>query len=151
MAETQESDRLSVFLVEDNACDIVVFRQILRKCSGEYSLVISGDGSEAVSRLKNPNICKPDVVFLDLNLPGKSGVEVLREMKADPILRRIPVAVLTGSDQADDRQICSALGVDAYFNKAEVLQDFFALVARIQALLSNPRPMLNSSVAVSVA
>ena len=135
MAEVQESNRLSVFLVEDNPCDVALFRQMLRKCGGEYSLIIVGDGIEAARRLNDVNLTKPDVVFLDLNLPGKSGTDVLREMKADPWLSAIPVAVLTASDDADDYRVCKALGVDAYLNKAEALQDFFALIAKIRAFL----------------
>ena len=151
MAAFQESTRLSVFLVEDNPCDVALFRQILRKCSVEYSLIIVGDGIEAARRLKDPSLTKPDVVFLDLNLPGKSGKEVLREMKADPCLSALPVAVLTASDDAEDYRVCKALGVDAYFNKAEALQDFFSLIAKIRAFVSNLSGTVARSVIISAA
>ena len=151
MNEPQESDRLSIFLVEDNPGDVALFRQILRNCPGEYTLIIAGNGIEAIARLKNTSAGKPHIVFLDLNLPGKSGVEILTEMKADPLLSRMPVAVLTASEDIDDRRVCKALGVDAYFNKAEVLQDFFTLAANIQNLLSTVREAASSSAAVSAA
>jgi CheY-like chemotaxis protein len=135
------SAAIEILLVEDNPCDVILFRHILRKSSHAYSLTVVMDGAQAIQRLKNSRAGndaeRPDVIFLDLNLPGESGAEVLAEMKADPVLSAIPVAVLTGSDHVRDRDTCTLLGVDAYFNKSAVLQDFFKLSSDIDSFLTS--------------
>ena len=80
-----------------------------------------------------------NAVFLDLNLPGKSGTEVLADMKSDLSLASIPVAILTGSDDRQDRETCASLGSDAYFSKALAMQDFPALITVIDAFLTKVR------------
>lgn len=136
--ESGDRVKLEIFLVEDNPADVVLFKQALRKCAVLHSLSVATDGAEAVRRLKESSSSpqRPDVVFLDLNLPGLSGAELLAEMKGDPNLATIPVAILTGSDLIQDRVTCAALGVDAYFYKAVALQDFFALATEIGFFLS---------------
>lgn len=130
---------LGILLVEDNPGDVVLFKQTLRNSSILHSLSVAKDGAQAIEMLKARNgldvSYRPDVVFLDLNLPCKTGAEVLAEMKADPVLASIPVAILTGSDHEDDFAVCTALGVNAYFHKALALQDFRALASAIQAFL----------------
>ena len=140
---SDEAAKLAILLVEDNPCDVILFRQILRKCSVDCSLTVATDG------LKGFDMLRPDgsatleqqfnAVFLDLDLPGKNGAQLLADMKADSALALIPVAVLTGSDRADDQQVCKALGVDAYFHKASILQDFLALVNDIESFLAKAR------------
>jgi two-component system response regulator len=130
---------LDILLVEDNPIDVVLFKQAMRKTSIVYSLTVALDGIEALEVLKRSNEAssslKPHVVFLDLNLPGKSGLEVLAEVKNDTQLAGLPIAVLTASDHYHDRAVCARLGVNAYFNKAVVLEDFFLLAAKIESFL----------------
>ncbi len=137
--ENGGSAELRIFVVEDNPVDVVLFRRILKKSSLAYSLTVVTHGNEAVERLKQlaagEGHDKPDVVFLDLNLPGLSGTEILAAMKNDPALAEIPVAVLTGSDQPSDLTTCRLLGVDAYFNKALAPEDFVALTCEIELFL----------------
>lgn len=135
---------LEILLVEDNPGDVVLFKQALRSSSISFSLKVARDGDEAIRLLKgrssSPSTYKPHVVFLDLNLPCKTGAEVLAEMKADPVLALIPVAILTGSDYAEDHALCARLGADEYFQKAGALQDFFTLADRVRSFLKKVRP-----------
>lgn len=144
MNSSEEGTKLAILLVEDNPCDVVLFKQILRKCSSQYLLTIARDGLAALNELRQRSSWggerQFDVVFLDLNLPGKTGSEILAAMKADFALASIPVTILTGSDNANDYEICTSLGVDAYFNKASVLADFFTLVSGIDRFLANLGP-----------
>lgn len=136
--ECGASAALEILLVEDNPVDVVLFKHILRKGSVVYSLTVSHDGVDAAERLKDPGNgqrYRPDVIFLDLNLPGKSGMEVLAEIKADPALAFIPIAVLTGSEDPGDHSTCCSLGVNAYWNKAAGSEDFLALAAEIRRFL----------------
>jgi CheY-like chemotaxis protein len=138
---------LEIFLVEDNPGDVVLFKQALKRSTIVFSLTVATHGVEAIKRLQEPSSSgqpyRPDVVFLDLNLPGWSGVEVLAEMKKDLELASIPVAILTGSELMQDRSACCSIGVDAYFNKALALQDFFTLASEIEAFLLGLRSAPN--------
>lgn len=158
MQRSDEQVGLDIFLVEDNPVDVALFKQILRKSSLVFSLTVAKDGVEAVQRLNNRDGSpyRPDVVFLDLHLPGKNGIEILSEMKNDSQLAAIPVAVLTGSDHAQDYATCRQLGVDAYFNKTVELHDFFALASDIETFLLSlpgvaPRELVSAYSAVSAA
>ena len=135
------SAELKVFIVEDNPVDVLLFRRILKKSSLAYSLTVVADGTEAIEQLKQGTAgegrYRPDVVFLDLNLPGLSGTDILAAMKADMALAEIRVAVLTGSDEPDDFTTCTRLGVDAFFNKAVAVEDFLALAANIESFLQS--------------
>ena len=142
--EKSSGNALDILLVEDNPCDVVLFKQALRNSSILFSLKVARDGAEAIRLLKgrnasSPSTYKPDVVFLDLNLPCKSGAEVLAEMKADPTLALIPVAILTGSEYAEDYAACTRLGADEYFQKAGALQDFFTLADKVRLFLKKLR------------
>ena len=100
---------IHLLLAEDNANDVEVFRICLQRARilNEVHAVV--DGTEALrflrgeapyeDREKNP---LPGLIFLDLNLPGRSGLEVLREIKDDDALADIPVVILTISQEEDD-------------------------------------------------
>ncbi len=130
------SPQLDVLLVEDNPVDVLLFKQTLRRSAVSYTLSVASDGAEATEMLQQRcHSSLPDVVFLDLNLPCKSGAEILAYIKAHAILARVPVAILTGSEYEDDFAICMRLGADAYFHKAAALNDFFSLAREIEAFL----------------
>src|SRR5690606_26419215 len=84
-----------VLLVEDSEADVGLFRQGLKAISAPLDLDVVTDGIQAVRFLKaNP---PPHLIVLDLNIPGKSGFEVLEELKQDTKLREVPVVVFSSS------------------------------------------------------
>lgn len=97
---------MNVLLVEDNAGDVLLFEEALASCRVSTDLVVAGDGPAALGRLRSEysrdDGVLPDLVLLDLNLPGMSGGEVLAELKADPELRATPVVIFTGSRANED-------------------------------------------------
>jgi chemotaxis family two-component system response regulator Rcp1 len=101
--------------VEDNPAEVRLAREAMKQSSIPYSLKVVGNGEEAMSYLlsrdSDAGLEPPDIIMLDLNLPGKGGIEVLEEIKANPDLKRIPVIVLTTSN--DDKNIESAYAVHA--------------------------------------
>lgn len=101
--------------MEDNPADVGLAREAMKQSSIPYSLKVVGNGEEAMSYLlsrdSDTGLEPPDIIMLDLNLPGKGGIEVLEEIKANPDLKRIPVIVLTTSN--DDKNIESAYAVHA--------------------------------------
>ncbi len=111
-----------VLLVEDNPADAALLGRMMRESAVRPELTIVADGVEAMSFLKReglyPHAKTPHLVLLDLNLPRKSGMEVLAELKADAALKIIPVIVLTSSASVDDVTNSYALGANGYLRKA---------------------------------
>src|SRR5579871_1712311 len=95
-----------VLLVEDNAADVRILKEALAGIQAPHELTVVEEGGEALAYLRSEgkfqHAARPDLVFLDLNLPGKSGLEVLAEIKSDPNLRTIPVIVLSSSRAETD-------------------------------------------------
>ena len=97
---------IEVLMVEDNAGDIRLTKEAFKEGKIRLNLSVARDGVEAMAFLRKEgsfaHTARPDLVLLDLNLPRKDGREVLREMKNDPRLLRIPVVVLTTSESDED-------------------------------------------------
>lgn len=127
---------IDILLVEDNPGAVRLTREALRDEGVRTRLHVAADGEEAMAFLRNEGgfsqAPRPDLILLDLNLPGKKGSEVLAEVKSDPELQRIPVVVLTTSeDQAD---ISAAYGYHAngYITKPVDLEEFLRAVRAIE-------------------
>jgi CheY-like chemotaxis protein len=102
--ETDVADQtergLDILLVEDNAGDVFMVREALEEAAFPHVLHVVNDGQAAMDYLRRQAAEGgqwPDLVVLDLNLPGKTGREVMAEMQAEPDLKAVPVAVLTTS------------------------------------------------------
>ena len=127
---------VEILLVEDNPGDVRLTREALRDSKMRNRLSVVEDGVEAMRFLRREeeytDAPRPDIVLLDLNLPRKDGREVLADMKNDPHLRRIPVVVLTTSD--DERDIIKSydLHANCYITKPVDLQRFVEIVKTIE-------------------
>jgi CheY-like chemotaxis protein len=94
-----------ILLVEDNPADVRLTREMLRESKIRNDLVVATDAEEAEQILGltgDREEQRPDLVLLDLNLPGKSGHQLLEEIKEHPTLRRIPVVILSSSEAEED-------------------------------------------------
>lgn len=123
---------MTILLVEDNVADAKLTREALTEAGVRHELFVVGDGEEA-TRFLNKGIGyehapRPNVILLDLNLPGKHGFEVLAEIKADPVLRRIPVVVISNSHAREDIDKVYQLRGNSYVGKSGDLEEFFASV-----------------------
>lgn len=125
-----------LLLVEDNPGDVRLTREALRDGRLLINLSVVGDGEEAVEfihrRGRFADAPRPGLILLDLNLPRKSGREVLEDIKGDPDLCRIPVIVLTTSTAESDVLAAYQLKANCYLNKPVQLDDFMELVASIE-------------------
>jgi CheY-like chemotaxis protein len=125
-----------ILLVEDDPGDVHLMREALRESQVHHTLHVVEDGVEALAFLrrqgKYASVPRPALVLLELNLPNKNGREVLREIKQDPHLRRIPVVVLTTSDT--DRDILQSydLHANCYVTKPMDLEQFVTVVQAIE-------------------
>ena len=133
---SDEGGPIQILLVEDNPGDVRLTQEALRDARLSNDLHFVGDGEAAMAFLRNEgryaDSPRPDLVLLDLNLPRKSGGEVLAEIKADPDLRRLPVVVLTTS--AAERDILHAYDhhVNAYVTKPVDFADFMEAVRSVE-------------------
>lgn len=117
-----------ILLVEDEVAATIIVREALRESGIEHELVIASDGEMAMDTLQTTQPL-PQLVLLDLNLPKKTGLEVLKEIKDDTVLRVIPVVIFTNS--RTDENVTAAYS--AYCNAfLEKNFDFDELVAMLK-------------------
>lgn len=133
---TDESrSSLGVLLVEDDPGDVLIAQEALRAGNVASRLTVVPDGVEALAYLRRQNgyvdAERPDLILLDLNLPRKSGHEVLAEVKADPALRRIPIVVLTTSGAAEDVARSYDLHANVYVTKPVDFDHFASVIKQI--------------------
>ena len=132
MASQFQCDLIDVLLVEDNPGDVRLTREVLKEGRLRNNLFVCGDGEDAMDFLrqrgKHANAMRPDLVLLDLNLPRKSGREVLAEVKEDPELRAIPIVVLTTSSAEQDILQSYDLHANCYITKPVDLIQFMKIV-----------------------
>ncbi|WP_161976379.1 PleD family two-component system response regulator [Mycolicibacterium sp. CH28] len=105
----------TIVIFEDDAFLLDAY-QLKLSSNNEWNAITFSDGESAVARIKD---AQPDVVVLDLLMPKKSGIEILREMQADPQTKSIPVIVATNLGQRDIVNEALALGAKDYFIKSE--------------------------------
>jgi two-component system, chemotaxis family, response regulator Rcp1 len=127
---------IAILLVEDNPGDVRLTREALRDDKIRNEIVVVTDGVDALAYLRKEapygQAVRPDLILLDLNLPRKSGLEVLKEIKADANLRRIPVVVLSTSQAEKDIVQSYDLHANAYVNKPVDLDQFISVVKVIE-------------------
>ena len=127
---------VEILLVEDNAGDVRLAREGLRECKLLNNLSVASDGVKALAFLRregeHAHAPRPDLIMLDLNLPRKDGREVLREIKEDEELRRIPVVVLTTSKAEEDILKSYSLHANCYVTKPLAIEQFITVVQAIE-------------------
>jgi two-component system, chemotaxis family, response regulator Rcp1 len=123
---------VEILLVEDNPDDVDLTIEAFRESHSPSRLHVVEDGVEALAFLRHQgahaDAPRPDLILLDLNLPRKTGYEVLAEVKTDPALRSIPVVVLTTSTAEADVARSYALAANCYITKPVDLDAFFGVV-----------------------
>ena len=121
-----------ILLVDDNPGDARLVAEAFRAVAPAAVLSVAADGVEALQRLrcegKYATAPAPDLILLDLRMPGKNGFEVLAEVKQDPHLRSIPVVVLTTSDAPQDIRLAYDLHANCYMTKPVDLAGFFEAI-----------------------
>ena len=127
---------VEILLVEDNPGDVRLTRESLKEDKLWNKLNVVKDGVEALEYLRCEGeftgALRPDLILLDLNLPRKSGLEVLQEIKADSALRPIPVVVLTTSRAEEDVLNTYDSHANCYITKPVDLEQFIKVVQSIE-------------------
>ena len=127
---------IEILMVEDNEGDARLAREAMRESKMKNSLHHVADGEAAMAFLRQEgrfaDAPRPDLIMLDLNLPRKSGQEVLAEIKSDPDLKRIPVVILTVSSDEVDILRSYNLHANCYITKPLDLAQFMTVVKSIE-------------------
>lgn len=127
---------IEILMVEDNPGDIRLTQEALKKNKLKNILHSVDNGVDALAYLRKEGKFKtrnrPDLIILDLNIPKKNGMEVLKEVKEDPILRRIPVVILTSSRAEEDIVRGYNLHANCYITKPVDLGKFIEVVKALE-------------------
>lgn len=125
-----------ILLVEDNPADVRLACEVLEEAGVSGALLIARDGEQALkmacSEDEYAGSPTPDLILLDLNLPRKSGLEVLAYLKQSPELRRIPVLILTTSRADSDVRACYDGYANAFLTKPVDIAQFSELATLIR-------------------
>lgn len=125
------SDR-TVLLVEDSPSDVALTREVFRQVMPSVGLEVCNDGVEALEHLRGlGDGPAPDLILLDLNMPRMGGLEVLDNLKAHPVWRRIPVVVLTTSKAETDILGTYERYANSFITKPVDLNEFIEVVTQI--------------------
>ena len=140
-----------ILLAEDNPNDVELTLEALAEHNLANRVTVAHDGVEALEYLRREGAYAdrapglPAVVLLDIKMPRMDGLEVLREIRGDPELRRLPVVILTSSREEQDIITSYDLGVNAYVVKPVDFQSFIEAVEHLGVFwaLINERPPLD--------
>jgi len=128
---------VDILLVEDSPTDVLLAQEALEQARLLNTLHVVSDGVEAMQFLRRESpyrdAVRPDLILLDLNLPRKDGREVLEEIKNDPVLKRIPVVVLTTSKAEEDVLNAYGLHANCYVSKPVDFEQFTNVVRAIES------------------
>ena len=137
MTECVGCEIVDVLLVEDDPGDILMTREAFQQHKIQNKLHVVTDGEQALQFLRQTgeykNAPRPGLVLLDLNLPRRSGHEVLAELKEDPQLRVIPVVILTTSQAEEDILRSYSLHANAYVSKPVDFERFMDVIRQIDS------------------
>ena len=132
----EPNHQFEILLVEDNAGDVLLTQEAFREGRLAHRLSVVEDGENAMHFLRqegrHTDAPRPDLILLDLNLPKKDGRELLAEVKGDPVLRHIPVIVLTTSDAEQDVWRAYKLHANCYLTKPVQMDDFLNKIRSVE-------------------
>ncbi|MDA0739333.1 MAG: response regulator [Nitrospirae bacterium] len=129
-------DKTNILIIEDNPADVRLLEEALKESTLNPTLYVLADGSIAIrflDEVKGKNSQGlPHLILLDLNLPQKNGFEILKHIKDDKTLKRIPVIVLSSSQNPDDIAKAYELHANCYLTKPVDLEPFFEIVKAVE-------------------
>lgn len=131
--------KIEILLIEDNPGDVRLIREAFKDSHILGHLNAVPDGESALEYLGKitENTQRPDMIFLDLNLPKKNGLEVLKEIKTNPLLKSIPVVVLTTSNSEEHVYRSYHLSANCYITKPVEFEQFVNVVKTIESFWFN--------------
>lgn len=144
-----KAQRIHLLLVEDDDLDVMNVHRALAQAPEIASITVARDGIEALKLLRAGELPMERLVtVIDLRMPRMSGLDLLKELRADPRLKRIPAVVLTTSDDPHDRDAAFCLGAAGYFVKPAAPGRFRQIMDALRGYWSvaefPPPPMMDT-------
>ncbi len=127
---------MNILIVDDDEDDRDLFCDAVNVVDPEINCIVARNGEEALTGLKSDHIPKPNLIFLDLNMPRVNGVQFLREIKKIPALDSIPIIIYTTSKLKEDWEITRKLGAVHFITKPSSLRE---LCNEIEGAISKVR------------
>ena len=128
---------VEVLMIVDNRGDVVLVETAIERVGLPYHVTVVSDGAEAVEFLyrrgKYADSPRPELILLDLKLPRKNGCEVLDEIQLDPVVKEIPLVLLSSSKSELKRSLAYGLPPQCYLEKPSTFAGFLELVRAIEA------------------
>lgn len=128
-----EIEKLQLLLVDDDADDRLFFIDALNEIKIRTHISWLSDGVYLMEHLNKPNVRLPDLLFLDLNMPRKGGIECLKEIRQDPRLKEISIVIYSTSSSEQDIEDTFVLGANVYLRKPN---DFSELKRILEEVVS---------------
>ena len=125
---------LEILLIEDNPADAMMATEAIRDVSASNHVTIKSTAEEAMAFLRDPQPTRTDLIFMDLHLPGKGGLEVMAELQEDARLKNIPVILLAGSIDTEEEIELKKYSVFEFLLKPLDLDGY---ISRMKAILEN--------------
>ena len=133
-------DQATIMMIEDDAGHATLIQKNIRRAGVTAPILHMSDGASALEALagggQDAAPAAPALILLDINLPDMSGTDVLRRVKSDPALRRVPVIMLTTTDDRQEIERCYDLGCNVYITKPVNYQDFAAAIRQLGLFLN---------------
>ncbi len=114
---------LKILLIEDDAIEVMKFKRVVSSLPEDHKIIEAENGEEALPMLTKHEFL-PDVIILDLNMPKINGIEFLKILKNDALLKYIPVTILTTSNNHSDVLKCFEIGIAGYIVKPLKYEDY---------------------------
>ncbi len=130
-------NNISVYLADDDADDRFLFEEALMEVKRDVKLITANNGEQLMSYLDNNTPPPPHLIFLDLNMPLKNGMECLEQIKSDNKLKNIPVVIFSTSCQEEAMDLVYKKGADYYMCKPDNFQTLKSLLHTVFSLNTN--------------
>lgn len=129
--------KIRIILVEDNEDERMFMTEGFNQ-EGHYEIIAeAGNGDEMFALFNSPDFIMPELILTDLNMPGKNGYDVIRDLKTNTDFSHIPVVVLTTAPYVPYAERCKLLGACAYYTKPDTFLDYKDFAGKIYGELRN--------------
>jgi two-component system, response regulator len=118
--------RPDIMIVDDSTDQLELMRMAFKMVAPDLHVTTCESGDEALDALKGDSL--PKVILLDLKMPGRDGFEVLKDLKSDPVKRKIPVCIFSNGDLENDICYSYATGASGYFKKPTGLEELKSFI-----------------------
>ncbi|WP_428232853.1 response regulator [Flavobacterium sp.] len=129
-----EKESLKIILAEDDKDDQELFMEALEATKVPSEVTTVENGKQLVDTLKDPAEPKPDIVFIDINMPVKGGKQALEEIKSDQKLKEIPAVMLSTSNHPNDIEETFSKGANLYIQKPSSFTGFILILKKVFVL-----------------